>query len=133
MKTRMPISELVRMKIDKKAKPTMQEQGTMNMGIAMPGVIEENMPEEFVTYMDYCSNLNFEEKPDYSYLRKMFKDLFNRSGYEYDFVYDWNNLSKHRQKTARSLNQRRLSHHPHKNIGSPRIQSQFDNKLDSFP
>lgn len=48
MKTRMPIKELVRMKIDKKAKPTMQEQGTINTGIAIPGVIEDNVPDEFV-------------------------------------------------------------------------------------
>jgi hypothetical protein len=66
------------------------------MGIAIPGVVEDNCPEEFVTYMDYCHNLKFEEKPDYSYLRRMFKDLFNRHGFEYDYVYDWNNIQKHK-------------------------------------
>jgi hypothetical protein len=68
----------------------------MSIGIAIPGVIEDNVPEEFVTYQKYCHDLKFEEKPDYWYLRKLFKDLFNRKGYEYDFVYDWNNLSKHK-------------------------------------
>jgi len=120
MKTRMPIHELVKMKIDKKAKPTLQEQGTMSIGIAIPGVIEDNIPEEFVTYMDYCRNLKFDEKPDYSYLRRLFKDLFNRHGYEYDYVFDWINLSKHKAKTARSLNMRRTSNQPHQNIGSPK-------------
>jgi hypothetical protein len=33
--------------------------------------------------------LKFEEKPDIGYLRKLFKDLFYRMGYEYDFVFDW--------------------------------------------
>jgi hypothetical protein len=46
-------------------------------------------PEEFVTYFNYCRKLKFEEKPDYAYLRKLFKDLFFRMGYEYDFIYDW--------------------------------------------
>jgi len=44
--------------------------------------------------MDYCRNLKFEEKPDYTYLRRIFKDLFNRNGFEYDYVYDWNILEK---------------------------------------
>ena len=33
--------------------------------------------------------MKFEEKPDIAYLRKLFKDLFFRFGYEYDFVFDW--------------------------------------------
>lgn len=33
--------------------------------------------------------LSFEEKPDYNYLRNMFKDLFRKSGFEYDYNYDW--------------------------------------------
>jgi hypothetical protein len=45
--------------------------------------------------MNYCRSLKFEEKPDIGYLRKLFKDLFYRMGYEYDFVYDW--LAKQKQ------------------------------------
>jgi hypothetical protein len=26
-------------------------------GITVPGVIEDNVPEEFVTFMEYCRNL----------------------------------------------------------------------------
>ena len=33
--------------------------------------------------------MKFEDKPDIAYLRKLFRDLFYRMGYEYDFVYDW--------------------------------------------
>jgi len=42
--------------------------------------------------MKYCRELKFEEKPDYTYLRRMFKDLFNSMGYEQDYVYDWTPL-----------------------------------------
>jgi hypothetical protein len=47
------------------------------------------LPEEFIQYMNYCRNLKFEDRPDYSYLRKLFKDLFYKLGYEYDYVFDW--------------------------------------------
>ena len=33
---------------------------------------------EFSTYLNYCRSLRFEDKPDYLYLRKMFKELFYR-------------------------------------------------------
>jgi casein kinase I family protein HRR25 len=49
----------------------------------------KGFPEEFAIYMNYCRSLKFEEKPDIGYLRKLFKDLFYRMGYEYDFVFDW--------------------------------------------
>lgn len=49
----------------------------------------KGFPEEFSIYLTYCRNLRFEDRPDYAYLRKLFKDLFYRMGYEYDFVFDW--------------------------------------------
>jgi len=33
--------------------------------------------------------LRFDEKPDYSYLRRFFKELFLREGFEFDYIYDW--------------------------------------------
>jgi serine/threonine protein kinase len=49
----------------------------------------KGFPEEFLTFINYCKGLGFEEEPDYNYLRKMFKELFDRSSYQCDFVYDW--------------------------------------------
>ena len=51
--------------------------------------LTKGYPEEFAIYLNYCRSLKFEEKPDIGYLRKLFKDLFYRMGYEYDFVFDW--------------------------------------------
>eukprot|EP01053_Blabericola_migrator_P006348 Blabericola_migrator_1__6347@NODE_31_length_18777_cov_137_037787_g27_i0_p7_GENE_NODE_31_length_18777_cov_137_037787_g27_i0NODE_31_length_18777_cov_137_037787_g27_i0_p7_ORF_typecomplete_len336_score47_40Pkinase/PF00069_25/4_1e37Pkinase_Tyr/PF07714_17/8_9e21Pkinase_fungal/PF17667_1/3_2e13Kdo/PF06293_14/8_2e08Kinaselike/PF14531_6/2_9e06RIO1/PF01163_22/3_5e06WaaY/PF06176_11/4_6e06APH/PF01636_23/0_006PIP49_C/PF12260_8/0_068PIP49_C/PF12260_8/4_2e03FTA2/PF13095_6/0_062YrbLPhoP_reg/PF10707_9/0_091_NODE_ len=48
-----------------------------------------SFPFEFVTYLNYCRSLRFEDRPDYAYLRRLFKDLFFREGYQYDFVFDW--------------------------------------------
>ena len=51
--------------------------------------LTKNLPEEIGLYLGYCRSLKFEEKPDIAYLRKLFKDLFYRMGYEYDYVFDW--------------------------------------------
>jgi len=37
----------------------------------------------------YCKNMMFEEKPDYNYLRGLFKQLMAKHSYEYDGMYDW--------------------------------------------
>lgn len=47
------------------------------------------LPSEFASYLNYSRSLRFEDRPDYSHLRKMFKDLLNKEGYEYDYVFDW--------------------------------------------
>ena len=46
-------------------------------------------PEEMATYMTYCRNLGFEETPNYDYLRRLFRDLYNKCCFEFDFIYDW--------------------------------------------
>jgi casein kinase 1 len=46
-------------------------------------------PQEFVTYLNYCRNLRFEDRPDYSYLKRLFKELFFRENYTNDLIFDW--------------------------------------------
>jgi casein kinase 1 epsilon len=46
-------------------------------------------PAEFVSYFQHCRQLRFDDKPDYSYLKKLFRDLFIREGYQFDYVFDW--------------------------------------------
>lgn len=41
------------------------------------------------TYLRYVRRLDFFEKPDYDYLRKLFTDLFDKNGYVFDYEYDW--------------------------------------------
>jgi hypothetical protein len=47
------------------------------------------LPSEFASYINYCRSLRFEDRPDYSHLRKMFKELLVKEGYEYDYAFDW--------------------------------------------
>jgi len=49
-------------------------------------------PSEFATYLNYCRALRFDDKPDYSFLRQVFRTLFHKQGYTYDYIFDWNLL-----------------------------------------
>jgi hypothetical protein len=51
-----------------------------------------NVTAEFLTYLLYCRSLSFEETPDYSHLRQIFRTLFHRQGFTYDYIFDWNLL-----------------------------------------
>ncbi|CAI9762732.1 unnamed protein product [Fraxinus pennsylvanica] len=52
----------------------------------------KSYPLEFISYFHYCRSLQFEDKPDYSYLKRLFRDLFIREGYQFDYVFDWTML-----------------------------------------
>ena len=45
--------------------------------------------EEMATYLRYVRRLDFFEKPDYDYLRRLFTDLFDMNGYVFDDEDDW--------------------------------------------
>jgi len=49
----------------------------------------QGFPQEFAVYLKYCKGLQFIQKPDYDYIRRLFRNLFFRKGYKWDYVYDW--------------------------------------------
>ncbi|KAG4210332.1 hypothetical protein ERO13_A02G039800v2 [Gossypium hirsutum] len=55
-------------------------------------VLCKSYSSEFTSYFHYCRSLRFEDKPDYSYLKRLFRDLFIREGYQFDCVFDWTML-----------------------------------------
>ncbi|KAG8486873.1 hypothetical protein CXB51_020385 [Gossypium anomalum] len=64
-------------------------------------VLCKSFPSEFVSYFHYCRSLRFEDKPDYSYLKRIFRDLFVREGFQFDYIFDWT-LLKYPQITGGS-------------------------------
>lgn len=61
-------------------------------------VLTKGLPSEFLDYMDYTKSLRFDDKPDYAYLRKLFRSLFKKENYTYDYIFDWTLFKLHQDK-----------------------------------
>ncbi|KAK2960430.1 putative Casein kinase I [Blattamonas nauphoetae] len=71
--------------------------GDLKMGMSVDELCK-GVPKEFADYLRYCRNLRFDEKPDYAYLRKLFRELMKSSGYTNDQQFDWIKLSEAKRK-----------------------------------
>uniref|UniRef100_A0A2N9FGP0 non-specific serine/threonine protein kinase n=1 Tax=Fagus sylvatica TaxID=28930 RepID=A0A2N9FGP0_FAGSY len=43
-------------------------------------VLCKSHPVEFASYFHYCHSLTFDQRPDYGFLKRLFRDLFTREG-----------------------------------------------------
>ena len=41
------------------------------------------------TYMNYCKQLKFDEEPNYAFLKRLFKELYNKCCFEHEYIFDW--------------------------------------------
>ncbi|CAA2993384.1 casein kinase 1 3 [Olea europaea subsp. europaea] len=62
-------------------------------------------PVEFASYFHYCHSLTFDQRPDYGFLKRLFRELFTREGYEFDYIFDWTIL-KYQQAKISKMQQR---------------------------
>ncbi|KAG2216926.1 hypothetical protein INT45_004122 [Circinella minor] len=65
-------------------------------------------PSEFAIYLNYTRSLRFDDKPDYSYLRKLFRDLFVREGYQYDYMFDWTSYKLEKDNIQQQQQQQQI-------------------------
>ncbi|ESW09200.1 hypothetical protein PHAVU_009G108500 [Phaseolus vulgaris] len=65
----------------------------------------KSYPVEFATYFHYCQSLTFDQHPDYGYLKRLFRDLFKREGYDSDYIYDWTILKYQKLQQTKKQNQ----------------------------
>ena len=49
----------------------------------------KGFPKEFVEYINYTRNLEFEADPDYKFLRGLLTTVLEKQNSTYDFWYDW--------------------------------------------
>lgn len=68
-------------------------------------------PPELLTYMTYCKGLEFEQKPDYDYLRSLLSERMVVIGEDFDWRFDW--VVKRDQEVERSQGDASVMSGPH--------------------
>ena len=70
--------------------------------VATPSeVLCKDLPEEFAIFLKYSKTLKFEERPDYTWIQRIFKDLARKMGFEKDLIFDWAVISINSEKELR--------------------------------
>ena len=52
----------------------------------------EGLPPQFEEYIKYTRNLQYEENPDYNYLKNLFLRVLKNYNWEFDYYYDWDQI-----------------------------------------
>ena len=53
----------------------------------------QGFPEEFTNYIHYTRNLEYEQDPDYGFLKGLFLNVLKRGGFVVDCYYDWDKVT----------------------------------------
>ena len=79
--------------------------GLIKIGKIRKNISIENickgMPKEMNTYMNYIKNLNYEQCPDYEYLRKLFTNVLKKIGESDEQLFSWVDKNKNRTISSR--------------------------------
>ncbi|CAL0323094.1 unnamed protein product [Lupinus luteus] len=74
--------------------------------LSTPGeILCKSFPVEFASYFHYCHSLSFDQRPDYGFLKRLFRDLFTREGYDSDNLFDWTILKQQQMQQRKTQNQ----------------------------
>ena len=61
----------------------------------------QGLPDEFKTFIQYARDLKFEDSPDYSYLKKLIKQICEKNKLTFDYnKFDWN-LQKNEDNSSK--------------------------------
>lgn len=89
----------------------------------------KNYPPEFATYLRYCRSMRFDDRPDYAYLRGLFRDLYLREGFADDGIFDWTLMTPEMGSMSKNVTQYRPPA-AEPNPPNPDHQASFD--IDEF-
>ena len=65
-----------------------------------PSELCNGFPNEFCQFVEYTRGLNFEEEPDYNYLKKLLEKVMTDNNYNMDYIYDW---TKYDEKEVKKI------------------------------
>lgn len=87
---------------------------------------------EFRSYFEYCRSLRFEDRPDYAYLKRLFKELFYRKGFQYDNMFDWTVLNLQQERSRAPPERPLLSNQDGGQPNQRASENQDQSRRDSY-
>ena len=89
------------------------------MKIKMDSTIEflcEKLPREFIDFMHYIKVLQFEDKPNYQYLKTLLGKIYDKNNFSYDMIFDFTDiLIKKENKDIKGNNEKEKEKKENKN------------------
>ena len=70
--------------------------------LTFPDQLCGGCPSAFKEYFAHCSSLDFEGQPDYNYLKRIFRELFELEEFNDDGLFDWDTSHQAREAAASS-------------------------------
>lgn len=58
--------------------------GDIKSNIKLWELYSDNIPGEIILFIEYCKSLQYDEEPDYQYLKNILNNLFIHKGFKYD-------------------------------------------------
>lgn len=83
-----------------------------------------HLPSEFCEYLNYCYQLQFDSKPDYARLRKMFRQVMKKLYLVNNKIYDWDMIT---------INYHRNQFNPGTGKRNPPVKCTPDEGQSGFP
>ena len=70
----------------------------------------DSLPKEFAILLDYARALQYDETPDYKYLRNLFNDLLGHEGHKHDNVFDWHTMDTSLNNVVADIETKGIQH-----------------------
>ncbi len=69
---------------------------TLCQGLPSKFALDPRDIGELCAIINYCRKLDFEDEPNYAYIKQLLKDAFTMNHFAYDFQFDWTHHSSPR-------------------------------------
>ena len=98
-----------------------------------PAKLCKNFPSGFEKYVSYTRKLEYEENPDYNYLKKLFNNILIEDGNSLDYFYDWEIDTKTVNTiTTTYTSQKAILKQDKKEINEDNFPNILDNEINEF-
>ena len=98
-----------------------------------PENICKGLPEEFIEYLKYTRNLEFEQDPDYNYLRNLFITVLIKNQQNNDLLFSWNikkRLTNKEKTNENKLDEKNCSIYKRRESSRKRLYNKIKNNLE---